>query len=133
MTTDILKIGLAVTRDDGRILLVRKRGTRMFILPGGKPEGSESQSHTIRREIREELGCECGGLIYHQSFVDKAANEPGLTVTIELWEGLLRGAPAPRNEIDELLWYGEMDPPRPDIAPSLVNQILPYVFEHIVA
>ncbi|WP_408626054.1 NUDIX domain-containing protein, partial [Burkholderia cenocepacia] len=38
---------------DGRILTVRKRGTSMFMLPGGKPEGDESAAECAAREVHE--------------------------------------------------------------------------------
>ena len=41
--------------DDGRLLLVRKRGTRVFMLPGGKREALESPLQTLARELDEEL------------------------------------------------------------------------------
>ncbi|WP_457489191.1 NUDIX domain-containing protein, partial [Tardiphaga sp. P5_C10] len=53
---EIVKIGLAVT-DGARLLLVRKRGGRSYILPGGKPEQGESDFQALAREVEEELGC----------------------------------------------------------------------------
>jgi 8-oxo-dGTP diphosphatase len=53
----IHKVGLAVVSGD-RLLVVRKRGTGTFILPGGKPEGSEGDLATLAREVDEELGCD---------------------------------------------------------------------------
>ena len=41
---------------DGRTLLVRKRGTRAFMQPGGKIEAHEVPLHALARELEEELG-----------------------------------------------------------------------------
>ncbi|MCK5149574.1 NUDIX hydrolase [Candidatus Pacearchaeota archaeon] len=45
-------INLAVINDEG-ILLVKKR--KIWILPGGKPEGEESDIDCLHREFKEEL------------------------------------------------------------------------------
>ena len=47
---EILKIGVAVT-DADRLLLVRKKGTGSYILPGGKPEEGESDLQALKREV----------------------------------------------------------------------------------
>ncbi|WP_206079956.1 NUDIX domain-containing protein [Propioniciclava coleopterorum] len=40
----------------GDLLLVRKRGTRAFMLPGGKVEPGETHAEAAVREVREEIG-----------------------------------------------------------------------------
>jgi 8-oxo-dGTP diphosphatase len=39
----------------GRILLVRRRGDKVWMFPGGRKRGKESEKECLRREIREEL------------------------------------------------------------------------------
>ena len=39
----------------GRILLVRRRRDRLWMFPGGRRRGRESEKDCLRREIREEL------------------------------------------------------------------------------
>ena len=43
-------------RRDDTMLMVRKRGTTAYMLPGGKPEPGEAPIDTIIREVDEELG-----------------------------------------------------------------------------
>ncbi|KUP92858.1 hypothetical protein TRIHO_23090 [Tritonibacter horizontis] len=45
----------AILREDGAILLVRKRGTSAFMQPGGKIDGLETPVNALRRELFEEL------------------------------------------------------------------------------
>ena len=56
------RVVAAVIRRGGRILIARRRdgGERgdQWEFPGGKVEASESEPAALRREIREELGCE---------------------------------------------------------------------------
>ncbi len=41
--------------EQGRLLLVRKRNTRFFMLPGGKREADEDALSALERELLEEL------------------------------------------------------------------------------
>ena len=125
----IIKVGLAVM-DAGRILLVRKRGAEVFILPGGKPEAGEDDLATLHREIDEELGCrvEMAGLQFEGAFTDQVAGKPDTTVTVRLYRGTLIGEPQCRAEIEELRWIAAAELYGTPLAPSLTNQILPVMF-----
>jgi 8-oxo-dGTP diphosphatase len=124
----IVKIGLAVT-DGNRVLLVKKRGGQRFILPGGKPEIGEQDLDTLRREIQEELGCdiESNSVEFVGSFTDAAADLVGVTVTVRLYKGHLIGKPSPKSEIETLRWVSNCED-EGSLAPSLRNQILPFIF-----
>ena len=39
----------------GRVLLVRRRRDRLWMFPGGRKRGQETEKDCLRREIREEL------------------------------------------------------------------------------
>lgn len=125
---EILKIGLAVT-DGDRVLLVKKRGGHRFILPGGKPETGEDDLHTLQREIQEELGCsiETKTIEFLGCFTDVAADMANVTVTVRLYRGHLIGRPSPCSEIETLRWVANRED-EGSLAPSLRNQILPFLF-----
>ena len=127
---EILKIGLAVT-DGKRILLVRKRGGHRFILPGGKPESGEPDLATLQREIREELGCSirAESIEFLGSFTDAAADLADTSVTVRLYRGDLVGNPCPNSEIETLRWVSDSKD-ESSLAPSLRNQILPFLFSN---
>jgi 8-oxo-dGTP diphosphatase len=58
MSGRIISVVAALIRDrDGRVLLVRKRGTAAFMQAGGKRGIGESDIAALSREITEELGC----------------------------------------------------------------------------
>lgn len=77
----IIRIAAAVIRDaNGNILLVRKRGMRSFMQPGGKIEAGEEPVNALSRELREELGIVMTRSTHLGRFRAPAANEPGSEV-----------------------------------------------------
>ena len=74
--------GLALIHD-AAVLLVRKKGTVRFMLPGGKYEGRESALACLRRELAEELAVDTAALRLTRlgRFEAPAANEPGRAVS----------------------------------------------------
>ena len=122
----IEKVGLAAL-DDGRLLVVRKRGASLFILPGGKPEGAEGDLATLTRELEEELGCAVSSPSLSGVFTDRAAGISDAVVVVRLYQGNLIGNPVPQAEIEELAWLDMRKPHSLPLAPSIVNGILPHL------
>lgn len=128
-----IRIVAAVISDaNGRVLLVRKRGSATFIQPGGKREPDEDALTTLARELLEELGVNVieGSANRLGEFEDSAVNEPGRRVCAEAYAVEIVGTPAPRAEIVELAWI-DVDaairgaPDAPDVAPLSARHILP--------
>ncbi|WP_434992512.1 NUDIX hydrolase [Arthrobacter sp. Ld5] len=124
---------LCLLDGDGRLLLVRKRGTTMFMQPGGKPEPGETPAETGVRELFEELGLSVRpeDLSLLGSWEGPAANEADtrLVATVflcPLATGPLTAGPVPAAEIEELAWLDLGDAAgRPDIAPLLTGYVVP--------
>ena len=113
--------------DEDRLLVVRKRGTTTFILPGGKHEGQEGDIEALKRELQEELGCTVTRARFEGAFTDAAADLDDTIVTVRLYAGKLRGKPQPASEIEELAWVSLSAPGDLPLAPSLKNKILPHL------
>jgi len=121
-------VSAAVIRDEeGRLLLVRKRGTTAFMQPGGKPEPGETPAETLIRELEEELGLVVGE---HQltslgRFENAAANEPGFTVVADVF-GVDMGEQAPNvgAEIEEFRWVTHSDALKMDVAPLAMTNFI---------
>lgn len=120
-----------VLRDaDGDVLLVRKRGTTMWMNPGGKPEPGETAEECGAREVGEELGLvlDPGRLDRIGVFEAPAANEPGHTVVAHVvsWPEPVSRAAEPAAEIDAIRWS---DPAAlgddPTLAPLYADIIAP--------
>lgn len=116
----IIRVVCAAVIVRERLLVVRKRGTTAFMLPGGKPDAGERPEQALMREIHEELGCGITlGAELPGDFIDVAANEPGFSVHARIWTGQLHGAPDASAEIAELRWIGAGDMAGLDLAPLL--------------
>lgn len=128
---EIVKVGLLIVNSDS-FLVTRKRGTSVFLIPGGRHEGTENDTQALEREIREELDCglEIGTLSYIGDFVDVAANEPNSYIKVKLYSGKISGEPLASSEIEELKWFNPNSDDPQILAPSIRNKILPHVVKN---
>jgi len=129
MTQPSLDIVTAVIRDaEGRMLVVRKRGTRMFMKPGGKREPGEDDLTVLARELDEEIGCRLVEASLLGRFEAAAANEPGFTVRAATYLARVEGDIAAQAEIEELAW---IDPAAPGDLP--LAPLMQVVLERLTA
>jgi 8-oxo-dGTP pyrophosphatase MutT (NUDIX family) len=129
----VIHIVAAVISDaEGRILLVRKRGSATFIQPGGKREVGEASLETLRRELREELGVEMDSATARRlgEFEADAVNEPGNRVLAEVFLVDVQGTMIAGAEIEEIRWVGVSDGAKLPIAPLSASQIFTAVVKH---
>jgi 8-oxo-dGTP diphosphatase len=83
-----IHIAAALIEDEaGRLLLVRKAGTRWFMQAGGKIEEGESALCALQRELKEEIGLPIGDeeVRYLGRFSAPAANEANFIVEAEVF------------------------------------------------
>lgn len=127
MTDTIVKIGLILQDDAGRLLIVRKHGGRTFILPGGKPDADESDMTCLMREVMEELGVHVyGNIDYLGTYGAPAADMEDRMVMVRAYRGQVHGDPTPRSEIAEMHWMDIHDPDVP-IADTIRKGIIPAI------
>ena len=120
MNPRVIDIVTAVIRDaDGRMLVVRKRGTTRFMKPGGKREPGEDDLTALARELDEELGCRLVAATLLGDFEAPAANEPGFTVRAATYLARVEGDIAARAEIEELAWIDPAAPGDIPLAPLM--------------
>lgn len=127
-TARTIRIAAAVIRDDdGRLLLVRKRGTSAFMQAGGKIEPGEQPAAALARELREELGIlvDPADASHLGSFSAPAANEPHARVEAELFELSITGEPIPAAEIEEMIWLSPELASGTELAPLTAEIVLP--------
>jgi 8-oxo-dGTP diphosphatase len=120
MTQPIIDIVTAVIRDaNGRMLVVRKRGTAIFMKPGGKREPGEDDLTALSREIDEELGCRLIDATLLGRFEAPAANEAGFTVQSATYLATVAGEIGVRAEIEEMAWIDIAAPGDVVLAPLM--------------
>lgn len=122
-----IRVVAAVVIEGGALLLVRKRLTSRFMLPGGKPSQDEDDLSCLARELREEVAVDIDPpATFLGCFTADAANEPNLLVHARIYRVAVRSRPVPSGEIDELFWL-PLDKGADDIslAPLVSDAVLP--------
>ncbi|MFK0089367.1 NUDIX domain-containing protein [Pseudomonas sp. NPDC090755] len=123
-----IRIAAALLIDpQGRTLLVRKRGTKAFMQPGGKIEADEQPVSALARELFEELGLviDPQDARHLGQFSAPAANEPGFEVQAELFQVHTVMPVEPAAEIEEAVWVSARKPLNLELAPLTRDLILP--------
>ncbi len=132
MTTTIRIAAACLLDDSGRLLVVRKRGTQAFMLPGGKHEPGETSVQALLRELGEELDLHLptSALTPLGHFQADAANEPDMLVDAQVFIAALPHSVQPAAELEELAWLDPTADLPPNLAPLLREQVLPALLAH---
>jgi DNA polymerase-3 subunit epsilon len=126
-TTTVLRVAAAIVTDPaGRALVVRKRGTELFMQAGGKVEPGESALEALTRELREELDLELDAdqAEYLGIFRAPAAHESDTIVSAAVFAVPAGDELHPHGEIEELRWITSLDTDLP-LAPLTRDELLP--------
>ena len=132
MTAPQIFVSAAVITDAaGRVLVVRKHGTSVFMQPGGKPEAGESAAEALSRELQEEIGLVVApeALEPLGTFESDAANEPGHRVVAAAFRTAADpAAVSAQAEIAELRWITPADVAAMPLAPLSLDHLLAFAW-----
>ena len=105
----------------GRILLVRQAyGLRLWTTPGGAVEHAELAIEALKREVREEIGCEVNAWRFAGVYSKPYRNDIVLSFDVTVHSGTPRCA---SQEISELGFFDQDNLPL-DMAPNSRARIL---------
>jgi len=96
----------AIITDKDKVLLVRDTGTKMWDLPGGRLHKNEQPREGLKRELSEELGCECelGRVIFTGQFYHARADSSSYFIAYEAFLSKHAIITISQDEISEFIW-----------------------------
>ena len=110
-----------------QLLLVRKRGSRFWMLPGGKIDGTETAAQALQRELMEELQWDASATFFHYlgAFENRAANEANTRVQAQVFHVQLPQIPPVQiaAEIEAMQWW-DLDTAMDDNFAPLVREMV---------
>jgi 8-oxo-dGTP pyrophosphatase MutT (NUDIX family) len=125
-----IRIAAALIDDgEGRVFLVRKRGTAAFMQAGGKIDPGETPFEALARELTEELGFTPAEreARFLGTFRAQAANEPGRLLHASLFHIRSRRNFEIAAELEEALWVTIAEARKLHLAPFTRDHVLPLV------
>lgn len=130
----ITKVAAVVlTEDDTRLLVVRKRGTDIFISPGGKIEPGETDRQALTRELNEELNCN----LVESNFLfeaDEIAAFENVPLILRVYRAHITGSPTPSAEIEEVRYLDKHEyASETRLSSGLTDHIIPAIWPSDVA
>ncbi|WP_075180510.1 NUDIX domain-containing protein [Pantoea sp. 1.19] len=111
------------------LLLTRKRGTGVFISPGGKPLPGEDHLSCLQRELQEELGVSVKGFRPFGLFHGVAEFE-AVAIENHVYHVDIVGEPRAGAEIEEIAWVNYRRPPCEIAVGSIFREnVMPLLFQ----
>jgi len=129
--TTMLKIGAIIQDPDRNLLVVKKNvpGRNTYIIPGGRPEGSETQMETLERELQEELGVKVTKASFFGTYEERSEFED-VPLVMTVFDVEIEGHPTPQSEIIDLLWIDRQYKEHGiSIGSTLANHVVPKLIE----
>lgn len=126
-TQPTIRVSALLAVDDaGRLLVVRKRGTDVWMQPGGKPEPGETPAETLARELHEELGValDPAQLEPLGTFTTAAANEARTTLIADVFAARIEHPVVADAEIDAVMWMHPREFTHHRVAPLITQHML---------
>ncbi|MER3388536.1 MAG: NUDIX domain-containing protein [Microcella sp.] len=126
----VIRVSAVLAVDhEGRLLLVRKRGTDVWMQPGGKPDPGETPAETLARELFEELGARIdpADLQPLGTYTTAAANEADTTLIADVFRATLTGPLRAAAEIDAVTWMHPRQFPHHRLAPLITQHMLAHL------
>lgn len=127
----IRKVALAVFKEKKMLQVRSKKHPEVFFTLGGKLEKGETEIEGLKREVKEEVGCEIeeSSLKFLHEFEDIAHGKDGASVNIRMYEGKLIGEPEASSEIAEI-GYFDTNSGKKHLSTIAQRTIFPWLKKH---
>lgn len=108
-----------------------KKNPLVFYTLGGKIEEGEDDIACLKREVREEIGCQIkeSSIKFLTEFEDIAHGKEERLVNIRMYEGELVGEPQPSSEIEEI-GYFDTNSDKKHLSTIAQRTIFPWLKKH---
>lgn len=116
--------------ENREVVLTRSKGKDVFVPPGGKLEGSESQVQALIRELEEELGIVVteADLEFIGNYYAEAAGGSGKSLKMGAWRvKRYVGVISPQSEIEEIVRVSSDLPEGMEVGSIFEHNIVPYL------
>ncbi|MCL5004140.1 MAG: NUDIX domain-containing protein [Patescibacteria group bacterium] len=128
----VIRKAAGIIVKDRKLLLFKGGGKDTFVAPGGKPEGNETITEALARELKEEVGIVIDGndLEEFGTFSAEAATKPGYVVKMETfivksWQGEIKAC----EEGSEILWINSQIPKDIKVGSIFAHEVTPRLKE----
>lgn len=127
----IRKVALAVFKDKKMLQVRSYTQQSVFYTLGGKPKEGESDIEALKREVKEEIGCdiEKSSVNFLTHFEDVAHGKENTLVNIDMYIGKLIGEPVPSSEVVEI-GYFDTNSPKENLSVIAQRTIFPWLKVH---
>lgn len=127
----IQKVALAVFKDKKLLQVRTKNQTDVFFTLGGKVESGESEIDCLKREVKEEIGCDLdeSTIKFLAEFEDVAHGKEQTLVNIRMYTASLIGIPKPSEEVVEI-GYFDTNSDKDNLSIIAQRIILPWLKGH---
>lgn len=114
-----------VILENRKLLVTRAQGKNIFVAPGGKREGQETDTQTLARELHDESTLENFG-----TWSAEAAGQEGTVVEMHVFiVKTYYGTITPSNEIEEVKWVNTSDLASIELGSIFKHNVIPKLVE----
>lgn len=120
----IKKIAAIIIKNDCILSVSKKKAPNLYMLPGGKYEGTENDIEALSRELREELNVTISKMEFFGEYEDISMLE-NEKLFLRTYITEINGEPHPDNEIHNMKWIPIHEKCNTEIGSGIAKFVIP--------